>query len=89
MDTSSFSWHVVRWLARGQRRAGLVDEVNIQFLPAIIGGFDTPSLFAAPNLKADEAPTRLDLISAQVEAGGRVWLRYRVVREAAPFGGKP
>ncbi|MBM4461590.1 MAG: deaminase [Chloroflexi bacterium] len=63
-------------------RAGLVDEVNIQFLPAIIGGFDTPSLFDAPNLKADELPTRLNLISAQVETGGRVWLRYEVVREA-------
>jgi riboflavin biosynthesis pyrimidine reductase len=62
-------------------RAGLVDEVNIQFLPAIIGGFDTPSLFDAPNLKADEMPTRLNLISTHVEAGGRVWLRYEVVRE--------
>lgn len=60
-------------------RAGLVDEVNVEFLPAIIGGRDTPSLFNAPSLKTDEWPTRLELLSAQVQAGGRVWLRYRVV----------
>jgi 2,5-diamino-6-(ribosylamino)-4(3H)-pyrimidinone 5'-phosphate reductase len=62
-------------------RAGLVDEINIEFLPAVIGGFDTPSLFDAPALKPDEWPTRLKLISAQVQAEGRVWLRYEVVRE--------
>jgi 2,5-diamino-6-(ribosylamino)-4(3H)-pyrimidinone 5'-phosphate reductase len=62
-------------------RAGLVDEVNVEFLPAIIGGPETPSLFNAPTLKLDEWPARLELMSAQVQAGGRVWLRYRVVRE--------
>lgn len=60
-------------------RAGLVDEVNVEFLPAIIGGIETPSLFDAPALKPDESPTRLKLISAQVQAGGSVWLRYAVV----------
>jgi riboflavin biosynthesis pyrimidine reductase len=59
-------------------RAGLVDEINVEFLPAIIGGFDTPSLFAAPVLKPDEMPVRLTPISAQVQADGRVWLRYAV-----------
>jgi 2,5-diamino-6-(ribosylamino)-4(3H)-pyrimidinone 5'-phosphate reductase len=62
-------------------RAGLVDEVNVEFLPAIIGGVETPSLFDAPVLKPDEWPTRLKLISAQVQAGGSVWLRYEVVAE--------
>ena len=62
-------------------RAGLVDEINIEFLPAIIGGFDTPSLFDSPALKPDDWPTRLKLISAQVQDGGRVWLRYEVIRE--------
>jgi riboflavin biosynthesis pyrimidine reductase len=62
-------------------RAGLVDEINIEFFPAVIGGFDTPSLFDSPALKPDEWPTRLKLISCQVQAGGRVWLRYQVVRE--------
>lgn len=59
-------------------RAGLVDEVNIEFLPAIVGGQGTPSLFDSPVLAASEWPTRLELLSAQIQAGGRVWLRYRV-----------
>jgi hypothetical protein len=60
-------------------RAALVDEINIQFHPGIIGGFDAPCLFDSPNLKPDELPTQLKLISAQIQAGGRVWLRYEVV----------
>jgi 2,5-diamino-6-(ribosylamino)-4(3H)-pyrimidinone 5'-phosphate reductase len=60
-------------------RAGLVDEINIELLPAIIGGLETPSLFDSPALGPDEWPTRLELISAQVQAEGRIWLRYHVV----------
>jgi len=59
-------------------RAGLVDEMNVEFLPAVIGGFETPSLFDSPALERDELPARLELISAQAQVGGRVWLRYRV-----------
>ena len=62
-------------------RAGLVDEINIVFFPAVIGGFETPSLFDSPALKPDEWPTRLKLISCQVQAEGRVWLRGQVIRE--------
>jgi 2,5-diamino-6-(ribosylamino)-4(3H)-pyrimidinone 5'-phosphate reductase len=62
-------------------RAGLVDEVNVEFLPAVIGGLETPSLFNSPELEPGEWPTRLELISAQVQTGGRVWLRYRVLEE--------
>jgi riboflavin biosynthesis pyrimidine reductase len=61
-------------------RAGLVDEVNVEFLPAVIGGPETPSLFDSPLLKPDERPTRLELISVQKQAAGRVWLRYRVIQ---------
>jgi len=60
-------------------RAGLVDEINVDFLPAVIGGFETPSLFDSPDLKPDEWPTRLKLIAAQVRQEGHVWLRYQVV----------
>jgi hypothetical protein len=62
-------------------KAGLVDEINVEFFPAIIGGFDTPSLFESPPLEPEEWPTRLRLISAQVQENGRVWLRYEVLRE--------
>jgi len=64
-------------------RASLVDEVNVELLPAVIGGFDTPSLFDSPALAPGEEPTRLALISVQVGNEGRVWLRYRVVSEEA------
>ena len=53
-------------------RASLVDEINVEYLPAVIGGRQTPTLFDAPSLKAGEWPVRLELISAQVQTGGRV-----------------
>lgn len=59
-------------------RAGLVDEVVVEFLPAIIGGRGTPSLFDAPPLEATESPTRLRLISAQIWGDGRLWTHYAV-----------
>jgi riboflavin biosynthesis pyrimidine reductase len=62
-------------------RAGLVDEINVEYLPAVIGGRQTPTLFDVPSLKAGEWPVRLELISAQVQTGGRVWLRYRVLQQ--------
>jgi hypothetical protein len=31
-----------------------VDEIGIEFFPAIMGGFDTPALFDSPALKVDE-----------------------------------
>lgn len=65
-------------------RAGLVDELSVEFLPALIGGTETPSLFDSPSLEAGEWPVRLKLISAQVRAGGRVWLRYRVCPPSTP-----
>ena len=61
-------------------RAGLVDEINIILRPELIGGTDTPSLFDSPELGPDEWPTRLKLISAQVQANGFLWLRYETVR---------
>ncbi|MBN1886782.1 MAG: dihydrofolate reductase family protein [Thermoflexales bacterium] len=62
-------------------RAGLVDEVNIEFFPAIIGGLETPSLFDAPALQPEEWPTQLRLLSAHCHTEGQVWLRYQVISE--------
>jgi riboflavin biosynthesis pyrimidine reductase len=59
-------------------RAGLLDEVNVEYLPALIGGLETPTLFDAPALGPGEPLTELALISCQVGAGGRVWVRYRI-----------
>ena len=61
-------------------REGLVDEVDLELLPWVIGGRGTPALFDAPPLASDEWPTRLELLSADVLGGDRVRLRYNVVR---------
>jgi riboflavin biosynthesis pyrimidine reductase len=68
-------------------RADLIDEINVEFFPAAIGGRETPSLFDAPSLAPDEWPVRLELLSAQVQAGGRVWLRYGVIPGGEPPAG--
>ncbi len=66
-------------LAGAMLKAGLVDEVNVIVRPTIIGGKDTPSLFDSPELLADELPTRLRLVSAQVLAeSDHLWLRYQM-----------
>lgn len=63
-------------------RAGLVDEVNVEILPGIVGGFDTPALFDGPALAPGEMPVRLELLAVQVQAGGQIWQRYRPVEAA-------
>lgn len=63
-------------------RAGLVDEVNIVMLPALIGGFGTPTVFDGPPLGDDEFPTPLKLLSVHAEIDGTVWLRYEVRRDS-------
>jgi riboflavin biosynthesis pyrimidine reductase len=61
-------------------RAGLLDEVNVEVLPGLIGGTETPTLYDSTALGLDEPLTPLELISCQAQTNGRVWLRYRVVR---------
>jgi len=39
---------------------------------------DTPTLYDSPALGPDEPVTALELISCQVQPGGRVWVRYAV-----------
>ena len=60
-------------------RLGLIDEVDLVIHPGIIGGTDNPRLFESPELGSSEMPTRLRLISALAQEGGRVWLRYEVI----------
>lgn len=55
--------------------------MNIRFNPVIIGGFETPYLFASPDLKDDECPTELELISGEVEEDGHIFVRYKVKKK--------
>ena len=56
--------------------AGLVDEVSVLLLPLIDGRGEHPASFeVAPDRWTK--PTHLTLVSAQVQEGGSVWLRYQ------------
>ncbi|MGI6642781.1 MAG: dihydrofolate reductase family protein [Bacillota bacterium] len=57
-------------------RQGLVDEANIEVLPALVGGTRTPVLFTSPDLLDTQNPFQLELVSCETMPGGRVWLRY-------------
>jgi 2,5-diamino-6-(ribosylamino)-4(3H)-pyrimidinone 5'-phosphate reductase len=70
-------------------RAGLVDEVDIDTLPVVIGGRGTPALFDAPVLGPDEWPHRLDLLTVEQPVGGRQRLRYMVVGRGTETGSRP
>ena len=61
-------------------RAGLIDEIIIDFFPAVIGGRGTPAMFDAPPLQTDQLPTPLHLISAKSQPNGWVKLRYQVLK---------
>ena len=59
-------------------RVGLIDEIHLILWPLLIGGRRTPSLADCDDLLRDQLPTTLQLVSAQVQEGGYLWLHYRV-----------
>ena len=59
-------------------RAGLVDEVSIEFCPALIGGKGTPALFDAAPLGPDEMPVSLSLLEHELRPDGKLWVYYKV-----------
>jgi riboflavin biosynthesis pyrimidine reductase len=58
-------------------RAGLVDELDLDLLPALIGGEETPMLFGGPPLGADERPLRMELVRCERRPDGGLRLRYQ------------
>jgi 2,5-diamino-6-(ribosylamino)-4(3H)-pyrimidinone 5'-phosphate reductase len=64
-------------------RAGLVDELSLLVLPALIGGLGTPSVLDGSPLKIGHRPTQLRLLSVHTDLGGVVRLRYQVLAESA------
>ncbi len=56
--------------------AGLVDEVSVLLLPLIDGRGEHPASFEV-SAEAWKQPAYLKLVSAEVQNGGGVWLRYK------------
>lgn len=61
-------------------RQGLVDEIDLEVLPAAIGGRETPALFDAEPLGALDRPTSLTLLDSEVTDEQHLRLRYAVER---------
>lgn len=59
-------------------RAGLVDEIDIQSLPAVVGRAEAPAIFEGYDCGASSSPCDLRLISAESRPDGSVFIRYAV-----------
>lgn len=60
-------------------RAGLVDELHVITIPALVGGSGTPSIMDGPPLGSGSVPLRLRTIDVNVGAHGTIWAHYEVV----------
>lgn len=60
-------------------RAGLVDELHIITVPALIGGLGAPSIMDGPPLEPGSLPEQLRVIDVQVGAHGTIWAHYEVI----------
>jgi riboflavin biosynthesis pyrimidine reductase len=65
-------------------RAGLVDEVDLQVLPIVLGNGEAPSVFEGYNPDFAVPPYRLSLLERQARADGSLLLRFAAGR--APIG---
>lgn len=57
-------------------RAGLVDELHVITVPALVGGLGTPSIMDGPPLKPGSVPQRLQTINVIVGTHGTIWAHY-------------
>jgi 2,5-diamino-6-(ribosylamino)-4(3H)-pyrimidinone 5'-phosphate reductase len=60
-------------------RAGLVDEVDVQFLPAIVGQAEAPAVFEGFGPGTSGIPALLQLVSAEARPDGSIFARYTVL----------
>jgi riboflavin biosynthesis pyrimidine reductase len=60
-------------------RARLVDEVDVQFLPAIVGQANAPAVFEGFGLGTAGLPAQLELVSAEARPDGSIFARYTVL----------
>jgi riboflavin biosynthesis pyrimidine reductase len=66
-------------------RARLIDEVDVQFLPAIVGQPTAPAMFEGFGLAPSGVPALLDLVSAEARPDGSIFARY-TIHEQPPAG---
>jgi riboflavin biosynthesis pyrimidine reductase len=59
-------------------RAGLVDEIDVQFVPAVVGHPEAPAIFEGYDLGAAGTVCDLQLISTEGRADGSIFVRYAV-----------
>ena len=59
-------------------RAGLVDEVDVQFLPAIVGQPEARAIFEGFDPGSVGVPALLELVSAEARPDGSIFARYTV-----------
>lgn len=57
-------------------QAGLVDEVNVQILPVVLGSAQAPAVFEGYSPDLSFPPHKLDLIEAQARPDGSVLMRF-------------
>ena len=59
-------------------RSGLVDEIDIQFLPVVVGSAGAPAIFEGYDLGALGSIRDLELISAETRPDASIFVRYAV-----------
>jgi 2,5-diamino-6-(ribosylamino)-4(3H)-pyrimidinone 5'-phosphate reductase len=59
-------------------RAGLVNEIDIQFLPAIVGRAEAPAIFEGYDFGVANGPCDLRLVSTETRPDGSIFIRYAV-----------
>ena len=59
-------------------RSGLVDEIDIQFLPVVVGCAEAPAIFEGYDFGAAGSPCDLQLISTENRPDGSIFIRYAV-----------
>lgn len=64
-------------------RAGLVDEIDLQILPVVVGVPDAPSVFEGYSLGSGNRPLQLTLLHQEARPDGSVFLRFAPQNESA------
>jgi 2,5-diamino-6-(ribosylamino)-4(3H)-pyrimidinone 5'-phosphate reductase len=65
-------------------RAGLIDELHVITVPALVGGLDTPSIMDGPPLEPGSVPVQLQVVDVKVGGHGTIWAHYEIIEGNVP-----